>query len=886
MSKFSKASVVTSIRQIYSTSSSSLRSSSDQHLKSFQNSFESWEIVSQIFQSDEYEEPVYLFTAITLKKKLSFDFEEVKQLDPAGFQQNLLSLCSRFSLHAKVLRQLSLCVGLLSIHLAYSWGGSILQDIESLFKDNVQGFLIMIEGLAEELQDKDVVVDHDKLVHLKGCLQGNGGKVFEFIFQHSENVDLAINVFVAWAHSEVSCALPNIWESQLFAKSFEMIESYETADKGFKVLSEIVNLSEESRSRDLVMKLMATLMACWGKVRGVMKDMEAAEACVRLYCSFAGFHLKTLLEEENFEFFAILTEMFGLRAVGVTGELTKFWHKALKMFARIDCKAEFKERFKQIIHELMSLSIVHFKVNELELRGGIGKDSEEIRTDLAILLENIADVVCCSAIASMVIAEISNKLQINGLDIGSYCELEALVSCLGILVPLCDEEFFNLFVIKTVLDLTRACHPYMLVNSSICQLVSSCTYELNSETINQICRYLKDCLDQGLPSYRFSSTFKQICEINSDLLVYDCTVVNEIYCISRSLPDEDVDVVLEGASLVYWQMPINEGLLPSLSYFTSLLNPENPESLLTYASDKIGLMIKVSSTHKSIQLDPVFQVLSSLWPILKSLLLSTSSTFLIESLCRIINNSIRKLNSGFEPFLSDLLPLITLKYSQNLSSPFLYTAETLIKYMPQTLSLSQDFLNLFISISAITINSFKSQPCLTQDPEMIEDFYGMCCKFIRTFAYNVLDLDVFVVILETSMLSIGICEIQAGRCLYKFLLTSFEAAVESLSSREEVKEKVSGIINKFKDILNLLLKVIIQVVPAGLFDSVQDLMYSIISSQYGYQWVQVSLASIPHDCLTTEEKQKFLSSVLYGLDLYSWIKKLHKRSKRRSLRQL
>ena len=656
MSKFSKDSVISSIRQIYSTTSPELRLSSDQYLKSFQNNFESWEIVSQIFETFNYEESIYIFSAITLKKKLSFDFEEVKQINMTSFQANLLNLCKQFSIFPKVLRQLSLCVGLLSIHLAYSWGSSILQDIESIFKDNVQGFLIMIEGLAEELQDKDIVVDHDKIIHLKKCLQENGGKVFEYIFEHSENIDLAINVFVAWAHSEVCFNLPNIWESQLFGKSFEMIENFETADKGFKVLTEIVNLSEESRNAEFVRKLMEMLLKCWEKVKGVMKDLEAAEACVGVYCNFAGFHLKVMFDEENFEFFRILTEMFGLRAVGVTGELTKFWHKALKMFVRLDCKFEFKERFQLIVQELMNLSINHFKVNELELSVGIGKDNEDIRTDLAILLENIADIKSCSMIARMILDEISNKLQIGELCIRSYCELEALVSCLTVIVPLCDENFFNCFVVKCILDLTRTCHRYVVVNSSICQLVSSISFELNSETINQICRFLRDCLEYGLPSYRFSSTFKQICEVNSDLLVYDCSVVNEIYSISRALPDEDVDVVLEGAALVYWQMPINEGLLSPLSYFTSLLNPENPESLLTYASDKIGLIIKVSSTHKSIQIDSVFQVLSSLWPILKSLLLSTSNPVLTESLCRIINNSIRKLNSAFEPFLSDLLP--------------------------------------------------------------------------------------------------------------------------------------------------------------------------------------------------------------------------------------
>jgi hypothetical protein len=362
-------------------------------------------------------------------------------------------------------------------------------------------------------------------------------------------------------------------------------------------------------------------------------------------------------------------------------------------------------------------------------------------------------------------------------------------------------------------------------------------------------------------------------------------MIKRIYLASLSLLSPSADVILEATCMIFWQSSDSQDISFLVNSFFQGLRSDEEETLI-HAVDKLGIVFKSAYLMKSVKVDKVLQVFLQIWPELLGFFRFFSKS-LDESVCRVINNSVKKLGASFEVFLNDLIEVIRFYYPKSLSSAFLYTAENLIKYMPQRLLLKTEFLQLFDSISTVTIFSFKKELNLTLCPEIVEDFYGMCEKFLRVFLDDLMFREGFLEILEYSNFSIGISETQAGRCLYGFLQCTFGIVVDSLQSCEnDSKSKIlSSIFQKFQSTLNLLLKCLIQVVPSALFDSIQSLTSLILSSHASYDWLKLSIDLIPHDCLTTEEKSLFLSNVLNGQDLDSWVKKLYKRSKRRALRK-
>lgn len=74
-------------------------------------------MIGQLLLLPSLSEPAYIFSAQTLKTKLLFDFEELKNIDLIAFKSNLLHLCIIFADQPRVMRQLAQSVGILALHL-------------------------------------------------------------------------------------------------------------------------------------------------------------------------------------------------------------------------------------------------------------------------------------------------------------------------------------------------------------------------------------------------------------------------------------------------------------------------------------------------------------------------------------------------------------------------------------------------------------------------------------------------------------------------------------------------------------------------------------------------------------------------------------------------
>jgi hypothetical protein len=885
MEGFSKDLVIQGIQNLYHSNCEYLRGYSDCFLKEFQKSPWSWEICIEILQNDLLDEEIYLFSAITLKKKLVFDFEELEQRNKVELKVAILRICWKFRDFFKVLRQVALCVGLLAIHLAFEWGESVLSDLEKIFVNNSSGLLMMIEGLADELHDKETVVNHSKVIFLKEKLKPHLPQVFELILRPENNNSLAIRVFISWAQLDFCYFFPRIEKSQLFASVFQMVLDREGFDQGFQALNKIINLSENQSNPSLTQAIIKNLEGIWPQVKKKCCDLWISQHFVRVYCNFSGIHVKKWLETGNFKFFWIILELFEKKQKDLVEDITRFWHRTLKVATRSLNEGKKLEGFDQVVESLLKICVNHFRITSKELETGINQDSQEIRENLEILLENISDFFTPSKVSTLILNELNILLSCQITEIKTYIEIEALVACLPSLLILNEETFFHSSFSEFLERLTSIPFQFHQLNISIMKTVSSVPHHLSANILFQSLNFLYTCFEQGLSIDKFSNVFKKICEINSLMLTQNCSMIKRIYLASLSLLSPSADVILEATCMIFWQSSDSQDISFLVNSFFQGLRSDEEETLI-HAVDKLGIVFKSAYLMKSVKVDKVLQVFLQIWPELLGFFRFFSKS-LDESVCRVINNSVKKLGASFEVFLNDLIEVIRFYYPKSLSSAFLYTAENLIKYMPQRLLLKTEFLQLFDSISTVTIFSFKKELNLTLCPEIVEDFYGMCEKFLRVFLDDLMFREGFLEILEYSNFSIGISETQAGRCLYGFLQCTFGIVVDSLQSCEnDSKSKIlSSIFQKFQSTLNLLLKCLIQVVPSALFDSIQSLTSLILSSHASYDWLKLSIDLIPHDCLTTEEKSLFLSNVLNGQDLDSWVKKLYKRSKRRALRK-
>lgn len=147
-------------------------------------------------------------------------------------------------------------------------------------------------------------------------------------------------------------------------------------------------------------------------------------------------------------------------------------------------------------------------------------------------------------------------------------------------------------------------------------------------------------------------------------------------------------------------------------------------------------------------MNPFVPVFSELWPFLENVLKEfVFNDDIIEFSCRLIKHSQRAMGNQFLPYLHPFLKQTMIGYQQNQIGSYVYAVEfcfTEFGHQPQHADL---FVEAFDFIVKITYEKMTTKEYCEQNPDLVNDFFGMAMRYIRyskSLFFKSNELEVFV----------------------------------------------------------------------------------------------------------------------------------------------
>lgn len=886
MEEFSIENVLRAVHSMYSAAPQPNYKEIDNWLKNYQKSSAAWGLTSSIFSNGGLPEYVYIFNAQTLKTKLMYDFEELKGIDLVPFKNNLLNLCLQFSEQEKVMRQLAQCIGILGIHLVDIWGEAMLSEISRVFADKVLFLLEVLKSIAEEINNELIVVDSDKVKKLRLILETQTSEIIRFLESCSNDYSLIIiDVFLVWVqlgNENVAAILP---QSRLLILSFDAIKIPQKFETACGVLCEIINLTEDyEKFKETILILISFLINLKADARKVISDDALIEGYIKIYTTFGNTHIKRLLTDNLTEILDFLADLFATESGEGIYMLSQFWHRFCRVYRvkKSEEPQDGTELFVYLMQKLLPMCLKHYQLQPEELEKGIEKETEENRYNVSIIIQDIVQLLTQQAVLSLFRAHLDQILSITTslTFYEKYSQLEAIAGCM---IGIVEESAVSEELLSIFIQLSREIWPVLQVNTTICRVFAINTCPLTGESLTKIINYLVNCLKAQVPSKEVASAVKNICIVNSIELLNHLPSLLQLHNISLALSEEAQELMLEGISSVIWRAPIeSRAIIDLCSVFTKNLRNDMKIEELLFNCDKIAVIIK-NGFDKDIPLMNVYHLFKEIWPELKRLVEAyQSNDNAVEDICRIVKHAMKKLQVAFGEFLEDFAHIISNQFFKYRHSSYLYMAEQLVKIFGSSNQYEEMLMNLFNILTSVTLSELNTFESLQEKPELTEDFFGMVTRYLNYCPKVTLKSQNFENILVLGKLGIGLQQIEAAKCLYGFLETSFDFCNKDNPRYFEYSaEKLLG---HFKDILIALVSVIVNVVSGRIFDFVEELCFKILIIDQGADWLGLALTQVPHDCLTEAEKLKFIQECKSASNIHGWLDWLHKRSKRRAMR--
>lgn len=889
MEEYSLDKVLAAIHCLYTSKIPEEIQSADKWLGQYRKSPSPWSVLGSIFESPNLPEYVYIFNAQTLKTKLMFDFEEISKLDTSSFKANLLSLSLKFSTQDKVMRQLAQCIGILAIHLVDSWSGTMLAELSQSFAASTPLFLEVLKCIAEEVKNQSIVVDSEKVNSLQCYLEKQTGQIFKFLENCASSYSKQVlEVFLAWVHfgidQEVATLLPG---SKLLVMTCEALKAPEHFETGCGVLCELIYLTENYEIyAETVKSVVGFLVSIRTEVLRAVHDVTIVEGYVKVFTSLGFVHMEKILMEKSDVVLDVLVELVATKSSEAIYELTQFWRGICKKFKSLQDseRSLVNDFFLALLNRLFPICISHFRLARDELENGIEKETEGIRYNISIIVSYITDILTCEKVLGALKGHLMGIVANGQLsDYERYSQIEAIAGCTASIAELCDKNTLSGELIEIISHLCSQIWPLNQVNLTICSILENSSKELSPSILTPVLDYLVSCLSKGVKGKVIAYALKRTLLLNYQTLSSHTNYLLNIQPICETQPSSSHEAILEGVSTVIWRSPQNQEIFQLCRVYAERLLQSPSEDVLIYNCDKIAIIFKVTVEDKLIEVIPVYNLFKNLWPTLRSLVAEfQKSDNAVEEICRIVKHAIKKLSTAFGEFLEEFLGIIVTQFTQFKHSSYLYMAEQLVKIFGNSNLYHGIMVQVFNTLVQSTLQVLNSVQAMENSPELTEDFFGMVNRNISHLQLQILQSEVFESILILAKAGIGLQNCEAAKCLYGFLEVTLEYCFKEGRHYNPACEQ--KLLKHYQDILNSLIRTVINVVPGQIYDEIEELMYKILLIDEGPTWLRGILCEVPHDCLTEGEKIRFLNECQDARNIHFWLKKLHKRAKQRALR--
>lgn len=251
---------------------------------------------------------------------------------------------------------------------------------------------------------------------------------------------------------------------------------------------------------------------------------------------------------------------------------------------------------------------------------------------------------------------------------------------------------------------------------------------------------------------------------------YDETVKNFVMMLAKVVC-RDEEALRLGTNFV--------GLVRPLAVAVAQCNEvEVTEEIVNTMKQKITLLSAIFASLEEMKRfedsNPIIGIYKELNPVLMASFKKFGAVEkIIEGICSITKHTMRSINKHFFPYIQDFARQVIEGYKTHSFSTYLYCGEFTVSVygpMPEFEGILREMFNL---LGTHTFD-ILSKGGYTNYPNIIEDFFGMCLRYMKYAPKLVFESEIISSLLQFSIVVIGIEHIDAAKALYLFLDKFFE----------------------------------------------------------------------------------------------------------------
>ncbi|CCG80943.2 Uncharacterized protein C11G11.07 [Taphrina deformans PYCC 5710] len=898
------------LSSLYSNSERSQKEAANAYLESFQKSSEAWQTAHDILSSESILIEAKLFAAQTLKTKIQYDFHQLPPEALGSLRDSLVGLVHRYAGGPRPIL-IALCVALATLALQMSEWTTVLQDMTSTLSGDAKSWnalLQFISVLPEEISEsrKMSLTEQQMEASIERLLTRNAEQVLRLLTAYVQQIGSAENInpllFTCLSSWLRETPITQLMQSPLVDLTFQALALDNLFESSVDLLCNIFRESNEVNDPDMVKVieiLYPKLMTLRPKIQETKNELDTFRGYARLF-SEAGEAWVILIARLPAQFRPLVETIAESAGIDEDLEIVKFtfnfWYD-LKQALTSPRYEQAKQEFAPIYLGLVDIMIHHLHypsgadVNDVDLFDG-DRDAEDkfrdFRHDMGDVLKDCCNVVGGSVCLGKAFDKIQSLMQRSKTEQVKWQDIEApLFSMRAMAREISSEESAVLpHIMNTLLSLPE--HPKIRYAAT---LVLGRYTEWTAQhpdyllpQLNYITSGFKDANVDVISAA--AQALKHFCRDCSKLLVDNIEQLYGFY--EQVLPSLDFDSAVEtteGLAHVILAQP-TEKLYLALKSFTDPISARiatvsqtfsEDEKIQRKLADDIELLtvfaFTVSPYIPENTEHPCVKVYAEIWPVLSNALDTFGQVRSIsERICSCMRTILNNYRQNALPLLPAFAEKLSICFDRYRYGCFLWVSGACVRQFankddntPETVGAVWQF----VESQSVAMFKYLSTTEPKQISDVVEDFFRLMMDALHGNAQMFLGSMYLQTILQASMASLVIEQIDALTCVLRFLrdLTAWGLSTSPAAGQDitpEVKSSLQNLLSTYGDQLTgLIFTGQVYSFPRDCIGDASGVILTLLEMQpdSALPWIENAFSRLPAETVGEPERIKFLDGM-------------------------
>lgn len=899
---------------LYNKSDKTEKDQAGHFLEQFQKSPAAWQVAHRILSDevDKYPAQAKIFSAQTLRSKISYDLHQVPIEARLGLKNSIINLIKMNSVHRSTVISVQMSAALADLALQLLQWKDVMAEMVSEFGSSAATMPCLLEFLKvlpEELSDpkRSLLTDEEFRERADELLTSNAKQVIELLVNYLHSPEsrnyhsLVFECLDSWL-KEIN--MSDIMGTPLLDIMFEALSNPETFDPAVDCICSVIKETREvSESMDVISAMYPRIIGLRPRIAIGKDDPDAFRGYTTIFAE-AGESWHMLIAEQPVAFRELVECVAECTSLDEDLEVVEytfyFWY-CLKQMIVMDLYAEARKVLDDIYLQLISVIIRHLHYPPGDSNKDLFHGDREAEEKFRSFRHKIGDVLkdCCAVVGSTrALQEAYQKLMtalqatLNGDSSVTWQDIEAPLFSMRAMareVDLNEDEMLP-NIMKSLVQLPEhdkiryaatlvlgrytewtARHPEYLEFQL--QYITN-GFTTNSKDVTRaaaqaLMHFCQDCKTLLAPYIEQLYTFYE--------KVYGELDLDSLYEVTDGLAHvvaaQAVDHIL--SALQHFGKPIADRLLAK----AQLPGDEEPYMKIADEIELLTIFVRIVRPHVDPgSVNPVASFIIDLYPVMTTLLQSHgTSTYVAERISRFIKTSLHSSGLGLLPIVGAIAETLVSEFERTHYGCWLWVSGALVREFGDDVESTVDdntkeavwqfshrqmvaFFKFFAGTTARTVS------------DLIEDFFRLMGDVLMFFPFKLIGSDVFLPSFQAAMNALSLEQVEPLIAALHYLQDLFAYGQEHPPTSvvkgpipTEVRNCVLTLAHSHgKELSAHIVSGLIFSFPRDAVSDASALYLSLtklVSAEQSLQWLSFTIDLLPSGTVGEEEKTKLLDRV-------------------------